>query len=274
VDRVIDGEEPVQMTFRPQLGGGEAPCSIPEVATELGVAEEELDPLRETRGIARIAHEAAARFHEFRQAAQATDEDRPTRRQCLEDRERGVLVAERWHDEEATSRDGPLRVARVDVTRESNASQTEASGEREKASAERTVADDPERGVAGERQRLQQDMKALLFGESPEIDAVVPDARRARCDRRDEVADRGDPAPGDPPRDELFGHERAWSDESGDPAFELEQEAVHPQDPSVCTGLPTARETPMEHGIDVVPTLASSARSALGEHEAVRTTQS
>jgi len=69
------------MTFRPQLGGGEAPCSILEAATELGVAEDELDPLRETRGIARIAHEPAPGLDQFRQAAHAADEDRPTRRQ-------------------------------------------------------------------------------------------------------------------------------------------------------------------------------------------------
>jgi hypothetical protein len=148
---VIDVEERIEVTFRSQFRDGESPRTTPEAATEVGVAEEELDALRETRGIAGIAHEAAAGLDQFRQAAQASDEDRPTRREGLEDRERGVLVAERWHDQEAASRNGSPRVPRIDVASESCAAQAETFGAREEASAEGTVPDDPERWVAGER---------------------------------------------------------------------------------------------------------------------------
>jgi hypothetical protein len=56
----MDVEERIKVAFRSQLRVGESARTTPEAATEVGVAEEELDTLRETRGIAGIAHEAAA----------------------------------------------------------------------------------------------------------------------------------------------------------------------------------------------------------------------
>lgn len=152
------------MTIRSQLGHGESPGSIPEALAQIAIANEDLDVFGEARSIARIEHESPAALDQLWQAAPAADENRPSGRQCLEGGERRVLLTQRWHDEEPTSRNGSVRIARIDPTHELSTAQTEPSAGGYQIAEERTIPDDPERRIAGEGKRLQQNGKALLVG--------------------------------------------------------------------------------------------------------------